>query len=105
VASAEAIDLAAKTSFGRRLSVTGPLESADLGGLGTIHAFAEFLFPSLDTSSEPPAAMGDLAGAGTGAGVAPSIRGSSPEELERLRSEREEELFRQLERDRARPEG
>jgi 3-hydroxybutyryl-CoA dehydrogenase len=60
VASAEAIDTAVKSSFGRRLAATGPLESADLGGLETMHAFAEFLFPSLNTSPEPPRAMRDL---------------------------------------------
>src|SRR5712691_434683 len=52
VATAEAIDQAVKTSFGRRLSVTGPLESADVGGLDTMHAFAAFLFPSLDRTAE-----------------------------------------------------
>jgi 3-hydroxybutyryl-CoA dehydrogenase len=60
VASAEAIDLAVKTSFGRRLAVTGPLESADLGGLDTFHAFCGLLFPGLDASGAPPAAMAQL---------------------------------------------
>jgi 3-hydroxybutyryl-CoA dehydrogenase len=60
VASAEAIDLAVKTSFGRRLAVTGPLESADLGGLDTFHAFCALLFPGLDASGAPPAAMAQL---------------------------------------------
>ena len=60
VASAEAIDLAVKTSFGRRLAVTGPLESADLGGLDTFHAFCALLFPGLDASGAPPAAMARL---------------------------------------------
>ena len=54
VASAEAIDTAVRTSFGRRLAVTGPLESADLGGLKTMYEFSRFLFPSLSTASEPP---------------------------------------------------
>jgi len=60
VASAEAIDLAVTQSFGRRLAVTGPLESADLGGLDTFQTFAAFLFPGLDTAAAPPAAMTDL---------------------------------------------
>ena len=60
VASAEAIDTAVRSSFGRRLAATGPLESADLGGLETMHTFAAFLFPSLNTSAAPPRAMGDL---------------------------------------------
>jgi len=74
VASAEAIDLAVKMGFGRRLAVTGPLESADLGGLDTFHAFSTYLFPRLDASSAPPASLGDLARAGhrglsTGRGI------------------------------------
>lgn len=57
VASAEAIDTAVKASFGRRLSVTGPLESAELGGVQTMYEFSRFLFPGLNTESEPPQRM------------------------------------------------
>ena len=60
VASAEAIDASFKMSLGRRYSITGPIESAELGGLDIMHKFAEFLQPGLDTSKEPPAAIGDL---------------------------------------------
>ena len=98
VASAEAIDLAVKASFGRRLAVTGPLESADLGGLDTFHAFAAFLFPNLDRSAEPPAAMGDLARQGH-RGL-PSGRGIydwSTLDGQGLVAKRVEELFRHLE--------
>jgi len=64
VASAEAIDTVVRTSFGRRLAVTGPIESADVGGLDTMVAFARFLTPSLDTSKAPPKALDDLVAAG-----------------------------------------
>ncbi len=97
VASAEAIDLAVKTSFGRRLAVTGPLESADLGGLDTFHAFAAFLFPGLDGSAEPPAAMGKLVEEGH-RGL-PSGRGLydwATRDGRALVAERMEELFRHL---------
>jgi 3-hydroxybutyryl-CoA dehydrogenase len=99
VASAEAIDLAVKTSFGRRLAVTGPLESADLGGLDTFHAFARFLFPGLDASPAPPPALGDLAQAGhrglaTGRGIYDWTRRDGPA----LVAARVEELFRHLRR-------
>jgi 3-hydroxybutyryl-CoA dehydrogenase len=60
VASAEAIDSVVKSSIGRRLAVTGPIESADLGGLDTMYHFARFLFPSLDRSAEPPTEIGAL---------------------------------------------
>ena len=84
VASAEAIDTAVKASFGRRLSVTGPLESAQVGGIQTMYEFSRFLFPGLNTSTEPPRRMLD--------GLY-----QWPEQLrESLVSARYEELFRQL---------
>jgi 3-hydroxyacyl-CoA dehydrogenase len=97
VASAEAIDLAVKTGFGRRLAVTGPLESADLGGLDTFHAFAAYLFPKLDVSPTPPSMLGDLARAGhrglsTGRGIYDWGRRNGPA----LAGARMEELFRHL---------
>jgi 3-hydroxybutyryl-CoA dehydrogenase len=99
IASAEAIDLAVKASFGRRLAVTGPLESADVGGLDTMHAFAAFLFPSLDTASEPPAAMGDLVRRGhRGFPSGQGIYDWSQRDGQGLVAERIGELFRHLAR-------
>jgi 3-hydroxybutyryl-CoA dehydrogenase len=63
-ASAEAIDAVVRNSVGRRLGITGPIESADVGGLDTMHAFASFLQPHLDAEPDPPAAIGDLVAAG-----------------------------------------
>jgi len=60
VASAEAIDAIVRNSFGRRLAITGPIESADVAGLDTMYAFARSLLPDLDTSSEPPVAVANL---------------------------------------------
>jgi 3-hydroxybutyryl-CoA dehydrogenase len=99
VASAEAIDLAVKTSFGRRLAVTGPLESADVGGLDTMHAFAAFLFPSLDVSPAPPEAMGALVRAGhRGLGTGHGLYDWSTRDGPALVARRVDELFRYLER-------
>ena len=64
VASAEAIDASFKMSLGRRYSITGPIESAELGGLDIMHKFAEFLLPDLDVAKAPPAAIADLVTAG-----------------------------------------
>lgn len=50
VASKEDIDAAVVYSIGRRLPITGPLMSADLGGLDVFHAISEYLFPDLDKS-------------------------------------------------------
>jgi 3-hydroxyacyl-CoA dehydrogenase len=97
VASPEAIDLAVKTSFGRRLAVTGPLESADLGGLDTFDAFSRFLFPGLDRSAEPPAAMGDLVRQGhRGAATGRGLYDWSRRDTAALVAERMEALFRHL---------
>ena len=60
VASAGAIDAVVRNSFGRRLAITGPIESADVAGLDTMYAFARSLQPDLNIGSEPPAAVGDL---------------------------------------------
>ena len=57
IASAEAIDTSFKMTLGRRYSVTGPIESAELGGLDIMHTFAEFLLPDLDNSKAPPEAL------------------------------------------------
>ncbi|MGY8996017.1 MAG: 3-hydroxyacyl-CoA dehydrogenase family protein [Alphaproteobacteria bacterium] len=60
IASAEAIDNSFKMTLGRRYSDTGPIESAELGGLEILHAFSEFLFPAIDNSDAPPEALTEL---------------------------------------------
>jgi len=57
IASAEAIDASMRLTLGRRYAVTGPIESAELGGLDIIHMFGEFLFPDLDNTATPPEAV------------------------------------------------
>lgn len=64
IASAEAIDNSFKLSLGRRYSITGPIESAELGGLDIMNKFAEFLLPDLDSAKSPPKAIADLVAAG-----------------------------------------
>lgn len=97
-ASAEAIDQVVKASFGRRLAVTGPIESADLGGLDTMHRFAASLLPSLETGAAPPAAVSRLVE--QGARGLPSGRGVydwHERDGDKLLQDRAEELFRWLE--------
>ena len=50
VASREDIDAAVIYSIGRRLSVTGPLASADMGGLDVFSAISDYLFPNLSNA-------------------------------------------------------
>ena len=102
VASAEAIDAVVRNSIGRRLGVTGPIESADVGGLDTMVAFARFLQPSLDASPLPPPTLDRLVAEGH-RGV-PSGRGVydwSRRDGARLIEARREELIRWLKADRA----
>jgi 3-hydroxybutyryl-CoA dehydrogenase len=101
VASAEAIDSVVRNSIGRRLGVTGPIESADVGGLDTMVAFARFLQPSLDASPLPPPAIERLIEEGN-RGL-PSGRGVydwSRRDGARLLEARREELIRWLKADR-----
>ena len=53
-----------RLTIGRRLGITGPIESADIAGLGTMLAFAEGLQPHLDVEPLPP--RGDPEASGTG---------------------------------------
>lgn len=101
VASAEAIDAVVRNSFGRRLSVTGPIESADVGGLDTFYAFASFMFPELDTSREPPAQIRDLVAAGNrGYPSGKGVYDWSKRDGSTLLADRTEELFRHLQKNR-----
>jgi 3-hydroxybutyryl-CoA dehydrogenase len=100
VASAEAIDAVVRNSIGRRLGITGPIESADLGGLETMYNFARFLQPDLDASPEPPQAIGDLVRQGrknisSGGGV----HDWTKRDAETLLAARRSELIRWLKTD------
>ena len=102
IASAEAIDASFKMTLGRRYSVTGPIESAELGGLDIMHAFAEFLLPDLDDGKGPPEALTALVKAGkyglkTGQGVY-DWRERDGQSLLRARADR---LFQHLAEDAA----
>lgn len=56
IASMEDVDTVVKTSFGRRLAITGPFETCDLGGLDTFLAAAE-VWKDLCNTGEPPCLM------------------------------------------------
>jgi 3-hydroxybutyryl-CoA dehydrogenase len=100
-ASAEAIDQVVKASFGRRVAITGPIESADVGGLDTMYHFAASLVPSLDVSATPPEAIRKLVE--EGARGLPNGRGVydwSKRDGGKLLQARFDELFRWLKADR-----
>ncbi len=102
IASAEAIDAVVRNSIGRRLGVTGPIESADLGGLDTMVAFARFLQPHLDASPLPPPALENLVAAGhRGLASGRGVYDWSKRDGAALLDGRKAELFRWLKADRA----
>ena len=95
VASAAAIDAVVRQSIGRRLGVTGPLESADLGGIQTMVSFARFLLPTLDVSGQPPERVAALASSHAEKGVE-GVRGFDARAAADLLQARRNELFRWL---------
>lgn len=102
-ASAEAIDTVVRNSFGRRLAVTGPLESADVGGLHTMYHFGKSLMPHLDRDPEPSSAIADLvAGGADGLANGRGVHDWSTRDGQALVKARMDELFRWLQADRAR---
>ncbi|WP_414161865.1 3-hydroxyacyl-CoA dehydrogenase family protein [Serratia sp. BNK-10] len=52
IASAEVVDQVMRASLGRRYAMVGPLEAADMTGLGTVADIARHLFPELATGDE-----------------------------------------------------
>ena len=70
--------------------MTGPIESADIGGIGTMVSFASGLQPHLDVEPQPPAAVAEAVELGRG------IYDWSARDAGALRAARMEELFRWL---------
>jgi 3-hydroxyacyl-CoA dehydrogenase len=102
-ASAEAIDSVVRHSFGRRLGITGPLESADAGGLFTMYHFGKSLIPHLDARPEPDPAIAKLVAEGAnGIANGRGVRDWTERDGQALIAARMEELFRWLKADRAR---
>ena len=101
IATPEAVDATVRYSLGRRYGVTGPLESADLGGLDIFQNISAYLYKDLcnDPGSSPllaeTVAHGDL-GAKTGKGF---YDWTNPEVLGKLKKEREAVLIEWLQKD------
>lgn len=101
IATPEAVDATVRYSLGRRYGVTGPLESADLGGLDIFQNISAYLYKDLcnDPVSSPlladTVAHGDL-GAKTGKGF---YDWTNPDVLGKLKKEREAVLIEWLQKD------
>jgi 3-hydroxybutyryl-CoA dehydrogenase len=102
-ASAEAIDTVVRNSFGRRVGITGPLESADVGGLQTMYHFGRSLLPHLDIGADPAGAVADLVEQGCdGLASGRGVYDWSRRDGAALVAARMDELFRWLKADRER---
>ncbi len=100
IATAEAVDAICKYSIGRRLAVTGPIETADLGGLDIFYNISAYLNADLADDKEGSPVLkkcvdeGNL-GAKTGSG----LYQWKPEELDKIKRTREEVLIEWLKKD------
>jgi 3-hydroxybutyryl-CoA dehydrogenase len=106
IASKEDIDAAVIYSIGRRLSVTGPLVSADMGGLDIFAAISDYLFPDLSNATGSLPTLKKLVennklGSKTGEGYYVWDNSFS----EKMNSSREAELIRFMKQEAAHDKG
>jgi 3-hydroxybutyryl-CoA dehydrogenase len=101
VASIEDVDTTVKMSFGARLPITGPLESADLGGLDVYMAISKYLMPDLCQSTEVSALLVDAVESGRlGVKSGAGLYEWTPASISRIIKAREQELMRFFDTDR-----
>ncbi len=99
-AKPEEVDKAMEYGHGRRLPVTGPLCSADLGGLDIFNNIATYLFKDLCNYTEPSKLMKDKVEAGNlGSKSGQGFYNWSPEDLKEKQMERTEILLYFLKKD------
>ncbi len=100
IASKEAVDAAVKYGIGRRLGVTGPLESADLGGLDVFYNISRYMMPELADTHEVSRILKDPVDRGEfGAKTGNGIYSWTPEGLSGIRKLREKILVEWLRKD------
>jgi 3-hydroxybutyryl-CoA dehydrogenase len=101
VCTAEDIDTVVKTSFGRRLTTAGPLETADINGTDLFYNISQYLFPDLDASTGPHPFFRELIAEGrTGVKAGHGFRYWPGDRAQRIRERRDRELIRWLKVDR-----
>lgn len=97
ICDAETVDLCIKNSFGLRLAVMGPLETADLGGLDMILAIHEQILPFIDRTPGPLQILVDKVGAGDlGMKTGRGFREWTPEEAAATRQRLSDHLIAAL---------
>jgi 3-hydroxybutyryl-CoA dehydrogenase len=95
IASAEDIDKVVKYGFGARMPFIGPLETADLAGLGLTCDIHKYLFPYLDSSQNPSPALENLVAAGaTGVRAGRGFYEWTPQKVQQVIEQRDAVLLR-----------
>jgi len=101
VASMEDVDNVVKWSFGRRLCTTGPLESADLGGLDVFLAISEYLTRDLCRASEPSRLLRECVQTGRlGAKTGKGLYDWTPESIAKAQTSRTKQIIEFVKKDR-----
>ena len=101
IATKEDIDAAVLYSIGRRLPVTGPFLSADMGGLDVYTDISNYLYKDLSTAKQSASSMQELLDAGElGSKTGKGYYEWSAEFTDEMNTEREKELIRYVKKDR-----
>ncbi|MEN6489972.1 MAG: 3-hydroxyacyl-CoA dehydrogenase family protein [Smithella sp.] len=102
IATPDAVDAAMKFGMGRRLGITGPLESADLGGLDIFYNIARYLGHDLCNNPEIPSLLQMAMDKGTlGAKTTRGIYEWTDDKLNEIKKQRETNLIEWLKKDKA----
>lgn len=100
IASMEDIDTAVRYSIGRRLPVTGPFMTADMGGLDVFDSISNYLFPDFSNAKESMLKMRKLVDQGHyGQKNGKGFYDWTPELSEKMNRERERELIEWVKKD------
>ncbi|MEK6448901.1 3-hydroxyacyl-CoA dehydrogenase family protein [Priestia aryabhattai] len=100
VASIEDIDKAVCYSIGRRLSVTGPFMTADMGGLDVFDSISGYLFPDLSNHNRSFSKMKNLIDEGNyGQKTGKGFYEWSQQQSKKMNKEREQQLIYWLKKD------
>ncbi|PID16169.1 3-hydroxybutyryl-CoA dehydrogenase [Sporosarcina sp. P34] len=101
IATKEDIDAAVQYSIGRRLPVTGPFLSADMGGLDVYTDISNYLYKDLSNANQSTASMQELVDARElGSKTGKRYYEWDPSFTEEVHTAREKELIRYVKQDR-----
>jgi 3-hydroxybutyryl-CoA dehydrogenase len=95
IADPATVDESIRYGFGLRLPVLGPIETAEMSGLDLVLSIHQYIFPYLDASTEPSAALREKVERGElGFKTGHGFRDWSPEEAQAARRRLMEHLVR-----------